>query len=231
MKTPKRVGQIIGLLIFIQLICGLLVTFVFLRPLAAPQGFLQDAAASPLQLSLAVFFWFLAGTLSIAIAITAWPIFRRYSSAMALWFLSLGVISFSLFAVENATVMSMLSLSQSYVAAETPDPALYKGLGTVARSAYVWVGNVSALVAEAMILVHYSILYRFALIPRALSAFGLAAVLLKIIAIAMPFFGYPVIMLMVLPMILGHVALALWLMAKGFEEQPHPFRPETPGGA
>ena len=220
MRSAKRTGQIIGLLIFVQLICGLLVSFVLLSPLASSQGFLENAAGSSLQLSLAVVFWFAAGALSIAIAITAWPIFRQYSSAMALWFLSLGVASFALFAVENATVMSMLYLSKSYVAESAPDPALYKALGAVVRSAYAWVGNTSALVAEAMILVHFSILYRFALIPRALSGFGFVAVLLKIIAITMPFFGYPAVMLMVFPMIVGYVALALWLIAKGFEERP-----------
>ncbi|NNE98568.1 MAG: DUF4386 domain-containing protein [Pyrinomonadaceae bacterium] len=222
MRSAKRIGQTIGILIFVQLVCGLLVSFVFLSPLTERLGFLENAAGSSLQLSMAVVLWFVAGALSIAIAVTAWPIFSRYSSAMALWFLSLAVASFSLFAVENATVMSMLSLSQAYAAEATPDQALFKAMGTVVRSAYVWVGNTSALVAEALILLHYWILYRFALVPRALSAFGLVAVLMKIIGIAMPFFGYGVVMLMVLPMVLGYVALALWLMAKGFEDRPDP---------
>lgn len=231
MRSAKRIGQIIGLLIFVQLICGLLVAFVLLRPLTEPAGFLENASGSSIQLGLAVVLWFVAGALSIAVAITAWPIFRQYSSTMALWYVSLSVVSFSLFAVENVTVMSMLSLSQAYTAAAAPDPALFKAMGAVVRSAYVWAGNTSGLVAEVMILVHYSILYRFDLVPRALSAFGLAAVLLKIIAITMPFFGYPVVMLMVLPMVFGYVALAAWLMAKGFEERPHLVRRDRPGGA
>ena len=231
MGSAKRIGQIIGLLISVQLVCGMLVSFVLLRPLTAPPGFLENAAGSSLQLSAAVVLWFATGALSIAIAITAWPIFRQYSSTMALWYLSLALVSFSLFAVENATVMSLLSLSQAYAAAGDPDPALFKALGAVVRSAYIWAGNTSALVAEAMIFVLYCILYRFILIPRALSALGLVAVLLKITAIMMPFFGHPVVLLMVLPMVLGYVALALWLMAKGFEERPHPFRPKTQGGA
>src|ERR1700674_3106554 len=41
---------------------------------------------------------------------TAWPVFRRYSHAMALWFLALAVATFSLTAVENINLLSMLSL-------------------------------------------------------------------------------------------------------------------------
>ena len=231
MRSAKRIGQVIGLLIIVQLICGLLVSFVLLTPLSAPPGFLENAAGSSVQLSLAVVLWFVAGALSIAIAITAWPLFRRYSPTMALWFLSLSVATFSLFAVQNGTVMSLLSLSQAYSAAGTPDPELFNALGAVVRSAYIWAGNTSGLVAEAMIFVLYCILYRFILIPRALSVFGLAAVLLKIIAITMPFFGLPVVMLMVLPMVFGYVALAFWLVAKGFQEQPHMSHPEAPDDA
>jgi hypothetical protein len=229
MRSPKRTGQVIGQLIFVQIVCGLLVNFVLSGSLTSPTGFLESAAGSSVQLSLAVLLWFVTGALSIAIAITAWPFFSQHSPTMALWYLSLSVLTFSLFAVENITVMTMLSLSQTYTAADTPDPEQFKALGAAVRSAYIWAGNTSGLVAEATIFVFYCILYRFILIPRALSAFGLVAVLLKITAITMLFFGLPFVMLMVLPMVVGYVALAFWLTAKGFQERPHPSPPLASG--
>ena len=135
MRSAKRIGQNIGLLILLQLAAGLLVIFVLLPPLTTPPGFLENAAASSLQLGVAVVLWFAAGALSIAIAIAAWPLFRRYSSAMALWLVALSVVVFSLLAVENATVMSMLSLSQDYAAAGAPDSEVFKTLGGVGWSA------------------------------------------------------------------------------------------------
>jgi hypothetical protein len=62
-------------------------------------------------------------------------------------------------------------------------------------------------------------LYRHALIPRALAAFGLIAVALQMTAVAMPLFGYRIVMLMIMPMGLAHLALSLWLTVKGFEER------------
>lgn len=220
MRSPKRAGQIIGQLILVQLACGLLVSFVLLGSLTAPQGFLESMAGSSVQVSLAVLLWLVTGSLSIAIAITARSFFSQFSPTMALWYLVLSVITFSLFAVENVAVMSMLTLSQKYTATVPEDGGYIEALGQVVRTAYIWAGNISALVAEVTILVLYCILYRYLLVPRALSAFGLVAVSLKITAITMLFFGLPFILLMVLPMVLAYITLAIWLTIKGFDERP-----------
>lgn len=66
----------------------------------------------------------------------------------------------------------------------------------------------------------YSLLYRFALVPRALAAFGLITVVLHFTGITLPLFlGYRSLTLMGATMALSHIALALWMMAKGFEER------------
>ena len=41
------------------------------------------------------------GALSVGIAIAAWQVFRRYGDTMALWFVSLSVVGFSLLALED----------------------------------------------------------------------------------------------------------------------------------
>jgi len=57
--------------------------------------------------------------------------------------------------------------------------------------------------------------FRFALVPRALAAFGLGAVVLQIIAVAMPLFGHSIVFLMLLPVGLSQLTLASLLIAKG----------------
>ena len=66
----------------------------------------------------------------------------------------------------------------------------------------------------------YSLLYRFALIPRPLAAFGLITVMLHFTGIPLPLFlGYRSVTLMGATMGLSQIALALWLMARGFAER------------
>lgn len=220
MKSAKSVGRIIGMLLFVQL-AGLIVPFVLLLPLTrGPRDFLANAAGNSFQIKVAVFLLFANCALTIGIAIATWPVFRQYSEAMALWLLAASVIMFSLQAVDNAHVLSMLSLSQQYARAGGPDE-LFQTLAAVVGSTRRWAHYSELLVIDAWIFVLYSLLYRFALVPRALAAFGLITVMLHFTGITLPLFlGYSSATLMGVPMALSHIALALWMMAKGFEERP-----------
>jgi len=219
MKSAKSVGRLIGMLLFVQL-AGLIVPFVLLHPLTrGPRDFLANAAGASLQIKVAVFLLFANCALTIGIAIAAWPVFRQYSEAMALWLLAASVIMFSLQAVDNAHVLSMLSLSQHYAQAGGPDE-LFQTLAAVVGSTRRWVHFTELLVIDCWIFLLYGVLYRFAVVPRALAAFGLLTVMLHFTGIPLPaFLGYSIVTLMGVPMALSHIALALWMMAKGFEER------------
>jgi hypothetical protein len=219
MKSAKSVGRLIGMLLFVQL-AGLIVPFVLLHPLTrGPRHFLANAAGNSFQIKVAVFLLFANCALTIGIAIAALPVFRQYSDAMALLLVAVGVIMFSLQAVDNAHMLSMLSLSQQYAQAGGPDE-LFQTLAAVVGSTRRWAHYSELLVIDAWIFVLYSLLYRFALVPRALAAFGLITVMLHFTGIPLPLFlGYSSVTLMGVPMALSHIALALWMMAKGFEER------------
>ncbi len=224
MKSTNLNARIVGILILVQLVDAFLVNFVLLRPLSA--GFLEIAAESSLQVTIGALLYGGLGALAVAIAIAVRPVFRKYSSSLTLWFLSLSIVSFSLFAVECATLMSMLSLSQNYAAAAAADAEVYNALGEVVRSARIWAHFTNVLVGSFMMLVFYVILYRYILIPLALSAFGLVGAVLHIIATALPFFGLAslVLLFIALPLALSQLIVGLLLITKGFYEQPHLFR-------
>ena len=99
MKSAKSTGRLIGVLLVVQL-AGLIVPFVLLHPLTTgPRDFLANAAQSSFQIKLAVFLLFANCALTIGIAIAAWPVFRQYSEAMALWLVAASVIMFTVQAV------------------------------------------------------------------------------------------------------------------------------------
>lgn len=52
-----------------------------------------------------------------------------------------------------------------------------------------------------------------------MAAFGMAAALRQITAVTLPLLGYRVVFLLIMPLGVSHLALALWLMAKGFDER------------
>lgn len=229
MRDAKSIGRIIGLLLFVQL-AGLIVPFVLLHPLAAgAQNYLANAAGASVQIKVAVFLLFANCALTIGITIASFRVFRQHSEATALWLIVVSVIMFLLQAVDNIHMLSMLSLSQQYAQAGGP-AELFQTLAAAIGSTRRWAHFTELLVIDCWIFLFYSILYRFALAPRALAVFGMITVMLHFAGIPLPgFLGYSIVTLMGVPMALSHITLALWLMAKGFKEHHRPLRAEAHG--
>ena len=227
MKSAKSVGRLVGMLLFVQL-AGLIVPFALLHPVTRnSRDFLANAAASAGQIRTAVFLLFVNCAVTIGISIAAWRVFREYSEAMALWLVAASVIMFSMQAVDNAHVLSMLSLSQRYAESGGPDE-LFQALAATVGSTRRWAHFTELLVIDCWIFLLYGILYRFALVPRALAVFGLATVLLHFAAIPLrAFLGYAIVTPLGMPMAVGLIALATWLTARGFEERRRPRHAEA----
>lgn len=218
MKFAKSLSRLIGALLLVQL-AGLIVPFVLLHPITTgSRDSLTNAAGASLQIKVAVFLLFANCALTIGISIAAWPLFRQYSERMALWLLAASVLMFALQAVDNAYILSMVSLSRQY--AETGGSVdLFQALSAMLGSTRRWVHFTELLVIDGWIFLLYSILFRFGLIPRALAAFALLTVILHFTGIPLPgFLGYRIVTLMGVPMAFGHIAVALWLITKGFTE-------------
>ena len=218
MRSTKSIGRMIGVLLLVQL-AGLTVPFILILPVTrGASEFLANAAGFSFQIKLAVFLLFANCALTIGISIAAFPVFRQYSHSMALLLVAVSVIMFSLQAVDNAHLLSMLSLSRQYAQAGGQGE-LFQTLATVLGSTRRWTHYSELLVIDSWMFVLYSLLCRFALVPRALAAFGLITVILHFTGIPLPLFlGYRSVTLMGATMGLSQLALALWLMVRGFKE-------------
>lgn len=213
-----RSGRLIGILLVVQL-AGLIVPFLLLHPLTtAPSEWLANAAAGAFEIKLAVFLLFANCALTIGISIAAFKVFREYSYPLALLLVAVSVIMFTLQAVDNAHMMSMLSLSQRYVQQAGQDD-LYQMLAAAVGSTRRFVHFTELFAIDGWIFLLYGLLYRFALVPRLLAAFGLVTVVLHFTGIPLPLFlGYGSVTLMGATMALSHIALGAWLVVKGFED-------------
>jgi hypothetical protein len=224
MRSAKSTGRIVGVLLLLQLAFGLMLPFILWHPLIiGVPSFLADAAAKAGQIRAGVVLSFIGAALTLAIGINSFSIFRRYGYTLALWFLAACLISFTLDAIQNATVMSMLSLSEEYVKVSTADNGVFLGLGTVAALIRRWVHYTQLLGFGAWIFLFYISLLRSALIPRVLACLGVVGILLQFTGVTLfGFLGYPSVMQMAIPLFPIHVAAGLWLIVKGFKEGDPP---------
>ena len=219
MNATLNTGRLIALLLLAQMAGGFVVNFVLLSAATAtPPGFLVAAVAHATELRVAAVLGLVTGAMTLAIAITGWPLFRAHSRALAQWLFALGIVNLVLEFVEQATVLSLLSLSQA--AADASDATTFQTLATVVGAARRWAHYTKLIAAGSSMFVLYALLLRFALVPRLLAAFGVAAFALQIVTVTLPLFGAPIFFQLLAPAGLAHLALVLWLLVKGFRERP-----------
>lgn len=219
MTTARNAGRIAGALMIAQGVGGYVTNFALLRPVLAPPGSLVNAAPHALEVGMSALLGILAGAIGLAIAITVLPVFRQFSERMALAFVAMGAVALSLAAVENGSLMSLLSLSKAYVASGA-DPATFEGLRGVVAASRNWAHFTHIAIGGATLLVFYIALYRFRLVPRVLAAIGLVACALQITSVTRPFFGGEVIFFLLAPLGLANLSVALWLLVKDFPDKP-----------
>jgi len=219
MESASRVGRIIGVVIIMQMVLGGIVNFVLEAPLFGAPGFLVNAASHSRQIGLAAILGLVTEAMWLGIAIMVFAIVSRRTLRMALWFVALAVVILAVAVVENVGVMSMVSLSEAYARASAVEREELQTFRVVVASTRNWAHFMARIIDGGAIFVFYAVLYRCALIPRALAALGLIAAVLMVTAVGMPIFGHGVVFPMLAPMGVSQLLLALWLIAKGFHSQ------------
>jgi hypothetical protein len=218
MKSARRTGRTIGILLLLHLITGLMTPYMLLQQLTRPLTFAAINSVNSFQIRLAIMMLFVGGALTIVIAITGMPVFRKYSYAMALWLFGLAIANFSLQGGEIAGYMSMFAFSQN-VGANAADLGTYELVGATVRSAWKWIHYTHLLVMVSWMFSLGLMLWKSALVPRILAGLLLITTVLQITGITLPqFLAYrsPNLMLMGVPLAFAYFGLSVWLMIKGF---------------
>jgi hypothetical protein len=185
----------------------------------SPSKFLAEAATSADQIKVATFLLLANCALALGIALVAAQEFRRYNSTMALLLLGVSGVMFTLQAIDNAHIMSMVALSRHSSEGGGSGEA-FQAIAATTLEARRWVHYTVLLAIDLWILLFYSILYRFSLVPRPIAGFGILTVLLHFGAITLPLFlGFPAVMALGVTMAVSHLVVAAWLLAKGFDER------------
>lgn len=219
MDSAKRIGQVTGVLVLTHLAVGLMAPFILLDRVRGSAGLVANAATHPGLLRVAVVLLFAGSAVATAIAIEVFPVLRRYSSRTPIWLVALGVAAFSLQAVDNANLFSLLTLSRASGAAGPAQAELFQVVGVAATASRNWAHYSYLLVAVSWIVLFFSVLYRFKLVPRALAAFGLSTALLQIGGVTLRvMFGYPPLTWLAVPLAPAYAGLAFWLIVRGFDE-------------
>lgn len=214
----KNAGRAVAVLLLLQMICGPIVNFALLKPVMSAPGFLVNAVAHPMHLSLAIVLGLAMGAMNLGIAIAAWPAIRVHGERLALALFAAAVAAFVLMAVEYTGVMSMASLSRAHVAAGA-DGARFEALAGVVSAARANAHFLGLMASCVVALLLYVACFRHALVPRVIGGIGVVGASLALLAAGMPLFGKPVMLPLMSALGVAHLVMVVWSLVKGFRSE------------
>lgn len=210
-----NVGKWIGALVLFQL-AGLIVPFVLLDPSIKP-NFLSVSPAHAATVKTAVFLLFANAAITLGIALAAYPELRHYSLRAAALLLVISTVWVVMQSVDNAHILSMLSLSIRNAEAPAANADMLNMLAAQVRSTRIWIHYTELLVIDVWMAVFYGVLFAYRLIPRTIGVIGFVAIAIHLFAIPLAMFiGYPNGGYLGASLALSHVLIGGWLLAKGF---------------
>jgi hypothetical protein len=209
-----------GVLFIIADAVGFL-SLAFMGPVNATDYLVSVSANSGLVATGALLI-FIGGAAAIGIAISLYPVLRKYNEGLALGAVGFRTVEGVFDIVGFIGLLLLITLSQQFVKAGAPDSSYFQTLGVLSVSGYHWAVNVVKLMAFSIgCLLYYIIFYRTKLIPRWLSGWGIVAGIFTILSALSVMYGLiapfsTAQIILNLPILPQELVLAVWLIVKGF---------------
>ena len=218
MNPVKVVGRRIGILLVVQFASALIVPFVLIDKLTKGYpAYLESAAGSSASIRTGVAIAVFGAGMTLLLGVWMLPVLERHRRGAAAWFLAVCIVSAVLDLVQNASVLSMLAVTEQNAIAGGADAAVYHAWAAVAASLRRSTHIMQLVAVAGWMLSFYIMLFRFKLAPRALAALGVVGVLGQFTGVTfMMFQGYSPLTMLAVPLAPIHIATAAWLIRKGF---------------
>ena len=220
MDTYRRSGIVTGILFIAADAAGFL-SLIAQPTLNAPDYMARISANEPTVLAGALLV-FVMGWADAGIGISMYPILRSHNEGIALGAASFRIIDGVFHCIGAVLILLLVTLSRELITAGTAAPAHLENLGALLREGRTWVGDVAALPAWCIgAFLYYSLFFKTRLVPRWLSAWGLAGITLTMAGSMLVLFRQAahlstLQMLLYLPAALQEIVLATWLIVKGY---------------
>jgi hypothetical protein len=222
MNTSRKTAITVGIL-FIACSAASLASFAFTGSILGSNDFLSKLSESKNMVITGALFEFIWAATGAGIAIGLYPVLRKYNRSLALGALSFRVAEGVFVLIGTLSLLSLLTLSQEFVAAGTPAAFPFQTSGPLLLALRDWSLNVVGPLAFALgALTYYVILYRSRLLPRWLCGWGIFGTVVSVAATMLAAFTHSFGMGTVntflnIPIGVQEMVLAVWLLGKGFD--------------
>lgn len=214
-------ARIVGILFIIGTVAGSL-SVLLTGPILNEQNYLSLAAENEMQMAAASLLVLVMAFALAMIPVVLYPIFKKYNEALAMGaVLFRGALEAFAYVAVALTWLLLINLGQDYTAGGV-DAHTSQTIGTLLRGMESWSSHIVSIVFSIGALMIYWLFYVSKLIPRWLSIWGLIGAVLYLAVPLLAMFGIEGVDVLYAPLAVQEMVLALWLLIKGFSQNPTP---------
>ncbi|MHA2253733.1 MAG: DUF4386 domain-containing protein [Candidatus Kariarchaeaceae archaeon] len=217
MNSNEYIPKIVGLL-FITATVAYSIGILILDPILTSSDYLTKVSEDENQVILGSFLVLIDAVAVAGIGIVIYPILKKHNETIALVYAGARIVECVLFIVNVIAILTLLTLSQEFIAAGAPNDPYYQTLGTILLEAGDWaflLGFGLAFTISAVIL--NLTLYETKLVPRWISVWGLVGALSLWVYYLLQLFdvNQSIVDILFLPIAVEEMVFAVWLIVKG----------------
>ena len=222
MNSNQKTARIVGVLFLLAAISAVIGLLLY-DPILNGSDYLIEGAAHANQVSLGALLELILVVSVVGTATAMFPILRKYNETIALWHVYFRFLEAVIITVGVISVLSLLTLSQHFVASGVTDATSYQASGTLLIAIHDWTFMLGPLFMLGINTIMYSyIFYKTNLVPRFLAILGMSGAVLVFINALLVLFGIVEQIsawgILALPIAAFEMILAVWLLVKGFNE-------------
>ena len=157
-------------------------------------------------------------TVIVVLAVLLYVVLSGQNKTMATVALGLWLIEATFYAIMQLGALALIPLSQDFVASGSPTDSFYQSMGGFLYNDVYQTGMTIHMWFYCMGgVLWYYMFFTSRFVPRAISVFGVLAVIVGIIGLLIQLSGSEVTMLFFLLVLPFEIAIGFWLVLKGIE--------------
>jgi len=221
--SNKKAAKIVGVFFILAAVTAV-IGLILYDPILNGPDYLIKGSQHANQVILGAVLELILVVSAIGTSTTMFPFLRKYNETIALWHVCFRFLEAIIITVGVISVLSLLTLSQEFVAGGATNAASFLASGIVLKAVHDWTFLLGPNIMLGINTIMYSyIFYKSKLVPRFISILGMTGATLVFIAGLLEMFGViPQVSvlggILSLPVAANEMILAGWLIVKGFNE-------------
>lgn len=223
MNSNKKTAKMVGILFILAAVSAVAGVLLY-DPFLTSSDYLTKGSEYYNQVVLGAVMELILVISAVGTATIMFPLLRKYNETIALWHVCFRFLEAVVITIGIISVLALLTLSKEYVAGGATNIASYQASGTTLKAIHDWTFSLGPNFMLGINTMMYSyIFYKSKMVPRFIPILGMTgATLVFICALLVMFDVIDQVSLwgglLALPVAANEMILAVWLIAKGFNE-------------